>query len=236
MTLHQAYNICMPPEKQKKERANIWVAYVVRPLSVIATLPLINTKIKPSDITKLSIIFSILGFFLLSIPQNNTPLAISAWLCYFIWAILDGVDGNLARCQKSCSKIGELWDALGGYTALTAILLSTGIHAFFDNKPLIPLGPQYLPLIAAAISATTALLPRLLLHKKLNLIPSAPKINDKSKFGIREIITMNFISVSGFLQVILLIAIITHTTNIFTFTYLLINLAIMAASLRKILK
>ena len=51
MSVKEVYNRCMPADKRKKERMNIWVALVVRPLSVLLTIPLINTRARPSDIT-----------------------------------------------------------------------------------------------------------------------------------------------------------------------------------------
>ena len=50
MSIKEVYNCCMPAEKRKKERMNIWVALVVRPLSVLFTIPFIKTRVRPSDI------------------------------------------------------------------------------------------------------------------------------------------------------------------------------------------
>lgn len=238
MTLNEVYNRCMPIEKRKKEKMNIWVAWVVRPLSVICTVPLVNTKIRPSDVTILSIIFSCLGFILMSIAVDDISLKICGWLCFFIWAILDGVDGNLARCQNTCSPLGELWDAVGGYASMVLIYMAAGITAFFDIN-LISLGPNFLILIVAGFSSLFSLFPRLIMHKKNSIIPPAKNekaLNDKSSYGIREIIIMNVISVSGFMQVLFLISILFHLLNVFTFFYAFVNLLVMIISLHSMLK
>lgn len=227
----------MPPSKRAKEKYNIWVAWIVRPLSVLFTLPLINTKVRPSDVTKISIITSIVGFILLVYPFDHLWIGIVGWFCFFLWAILDGVDGNLARCQNTCSAIGELWDAVGGYASMVLIFMSAGIRAYFDSC-FYNFGNAYLLLIICGFSSISSLYPRLIMHKKYNIIQPQPtkKINDKAHFSVKELVVMNLISVSGLLQVIFLIAILTHTLNIFTYVYFFINVTIMLISLRRMLK
>lgn len=238
MTIKEVYDRCMPVDKRKKERMNIWVAYVVRPLSVLWTVPFINSKVRPSDITILSIIFSITGFFLMTFGIDNMSLKISGWFCFFIWAILDGVDGNLARCQNSCSPMGELWDAIGGYASMVLIYMTAGVTAYFDQC-VINLGAPYWMLIVAGFSSLFSIFPRLILHKKNGIIPpckNEKKLNDKTKYGLKEVIIMNVISVSGFMQVIFLISTITHTLNVFTIFYAVINFVVMMMSLRSMVK
>ena len=238
MKLKEVYDRCMPIEKRKKEKMNIWVAWVVRPLSVVCTVPLVNTKIRPSDITILSIIFSFLGFILMSTAVDNMSLKIWGWICFFIWAVLDGVDGNLARCQNTCSPLGELWDAIGGYASMVLIYMAAGITAFFDNN-LLSIGPNYLILIVASFSSLFSLFPRLIMHKRNSIMPpskSEKVLNDKSNYGIREIIIMNIISVSGFMQVLFLISTLFHMLNIFTYFYAFINCLVMLMSLYSMLK
>lgn len=237
MTFSEAYNKCMPLSKRKKEQSNIWVAWVIRPLSVLLTLPFINTRIQPSHITQLSILFSIAGFVLLVIPSGGPWLGIIGWFCFFVWAILDGVDGNLARCKNACSKIGELWDAVGGYAALVLIFMGAGIHASFDQN-IIGFGSPNIILIIAGFSSIMALFPRLIMHKMMSINPNSKEksINDKANFSLKEIIVMNLISASGFFQVIFLLCIIFHLLNIFTYFYCFVNFAIMLISLRKLLK
>ena len=129
MNFREVYSLCMPEAKREKEKYNIWVAYCVRPLSVLCTIPFIKTKIRPSTITLWSIYSSLLGFVLIS-GNFGFTYKILGWLFFFLWAILDGVDGNLARCQRSSSPMGELWDATGGYAAMILIYFSAGIAAY----------------------------------------------------------------------------------------------------------
>lgn len=237
MDFKKAYDICMPEAKRKKEKYNIWVAYCVRPLSVFFTLPFIGTKINPSTITLWSIIASIIGFILIA-GGYGLCYSVIGWLFFFVWAILDGVDGNLARCQGTSSSLGELWDATGGYAAMILIYFSAGIAAFYDSNLYDFCNKEFL-LIFGGATALFSIFPRLIMHKKKSSGVSDSSINklqDKSKFGMSQIIAMNFISVSGFMQVIFLLCIVSHTLNFFIVIYMLINALIMLKSLKSLLK
>ena len=238
MSIKEVYNCCMPAEKRKKERMNIWVALVVRPLSVLLTIPLINTRVRPSDITILSIIFSIVGFILFIFGYDDMTMKIVGWLCFFVWAILDGVDGNLARCQHTTSALGELWDSVGGYAAMVLIYLSAGIAAFYDMN-LMVFCEDYLLILLGGICAVASIFPRLIMHKKNNISPEKMTddgLNHKERYNTKQIIVLNFISVSGFMQVLFLASILMHTLNIFITLYCCINVIVMLLSLRILMK
>lgn len=106
MTFRQLFELCVPETTRKKERYFIWDGWVLRPLSILFTIPLLKTKIKPTDVTILSVIFSLVGGVLLCWPTDGMLLPILGWSCFFLWAILDNVDGNLARATKQCSEKG----------------------------------------------------------------------------------------------------------------------------------
>lgn len=238
MIFKQLFEVCVPDATRKKERYFIWDGWVLRPLSILFTIPLLKSKINPTDITIISVLFSMIGGILLCWPSEGILLPIIGWCCFFLWAILDNVDGNLARATNKCSWKGELWDAIGGYTSMVLIYMGAGIRSFFDDNYL-PLGPDYLMLIVCAFSSLAALFPRLIMHKKMTISLGNLKkteLNDKANFGLREIIVANFISVAGFMQVIFLFCILTHTLNIFTCVYCIINFTVMIVSLHIILK
>ncbi len=237
MTYMEAYDKILPPEKRREEKFNVFVALVVRPLSVLMTLPLIKTKIKPTTITKISIIFLLCGFILLSIPQT-LAFKLAGWLCMFIWALLDGVDGNLARCTDRCSSLGDLWDTMGGYIAMVLMNFSAGIAAFYDKSPL-PFCDNYILLILGSFAAIFSIFPRLIMHKKKSSVGNSQAVkavSDKKNFGIVNIIAMNIVSPSGFMQLLFLIGIVLHILNWFVLGYFIVNFGIMILSLQKLLK
>lgn len=237
MNFKEIYNIAVPVAKRKEEKYNIWVTIAVRPLSVLTTKPLLGTEIKPTQITALSILCSLAGFFILSF-NHAMPLKIFGWFLFFTWAVLDGVDGNYARCTNQCSQLGDLWDTTGGYAAMVLMYLSCGIVAFYDTN-FISFCDPYVFIILGGATAIFSIFPRLVMHKKKSYgvgSDSIKSLSDKKTFGLSEIVAMNLVSPSGFMQVILLVCIILHITNVFICLYFAANFVIMSLSLKKLLK
>ena len=237
MTYKEIYDIAMPIAKRKEERLNVWVTIAVRPLSVLLIKPLIESKVKPTTITKLSVLSCVIGFFFLVLSQS-VVFSLIGWLFFFIWAILDGVDGNLARCTNQCSPLGDLWDTMGGYAAMVLMYFGAGIAAYNDDCMFDFIEAPYYLVLGGATSIMS-IFPRLVMHKKKSsgIESKAVKaFSDKQGFSLSKVIGMNLVSPSGALQLVLLSAIITHTLNIFICLYFFINLAIMMVSLKSLLK
>lgn len=166
------------------------------------------------------------------------PLKIIGWVFFLLWNLLDGVDGNLARCTDQCSLLGDLWDTMAGYAAMVFTYFAAGIAAFYDMNTVSFLEPYWF-LIIGGSTAIASIFPRLVMHKKKSSDVNAEAIkvlSDKEHFGLKNIVAMNLISPSGFMQVIFLISIVTHTLNIFICFYALINFGIMFLSLHSLLK
>lgn len=237
MTYKEIYDIAMPVAKRKEERLNVWVTIVVRPLSVLLIKPLINRKVKPTTITKISVLASVIGFFFLAL-SHSLVYSLIGWLFFFIWAVLDGVDGNLARCTNQCSPLGDLWDTMGGYAAMVLMYFGAGMAAFHDVNIYDYMQMPYY-LVLGGATAITSIFPRLVLHKKKSSgidSKAVKELSDKQSFSLSKIIGMNLVSPSGALQLVLLAAIITHTLNFFIAAYCVINFSIMMVSLRTLLK
>lgn len=237
MTLKEIYDIAVPIEKRKEEKFNIWVAVIVRPLSMVVTKPFLGIKIKPIRVTAFSLLCSLAGFFILSFT-HTMPLKVLGWFLFFGWAVLDCVDGNYARYTKQCSQLGALWDATGGYTAMVLMYFACGIVAFSDTNVVEVFDPYYY-LILGGATAVFSIFPRLVMHKKKSCVDSSgavSELSDKKSFGLSQIIAMNLVSPCGFMQVILLISILLHITNLFICFYFIINLGIMSLSLYKLLR
>ena len=111
------YDKVLPEAKRQSEKPNIVLSKIVRPLCIYATLPFLDTNIRPTTITKISVLASLIGFGFLSFGRSLL-FNIVGWIFFFIWVILDGVDGNLARYKNQTSVMGEVWDAFGGYVAM----------------------------------------------------------------------------------------------------------------------
>lgn len=237
MTFKEIYDIAVPVAKRKEERFNVWVTVAVRPLSVLVTKPFLGSNVKPTQITAFSLICSLAGFFVLSFA-HVMPLKILGWILFFSWAVLDGVDGNYARCTNQCSQLGDLWDTTGGYAAMILMYFACGIVAFYDSNLVSPVEP-YWYLIFGGATAIFSVFPRLVMHKKKSYGSSSDavkELSDKKSFSLSQIVAMNLVSPSGFMQVILLVCILLHITNFFIASYFIVNLGIMILSLYKLLR
>lgn len=237
MTYKEVYDIAVPRKKREMEKWNLFAAHIGRPISVLMTIPLVNTKVKPVTVTFWSVVAALLGAVFMSFG-GTVFWSVAGWFFFFLWNLLDGVDGNLARCQNTCSKRGELWDAFGGYAALVLTYISVSVTSFNDIIDLYVLDKHWI-LILGGLTSVLAIFPRLIFQKKLNLGLDEDKTNslrDKKNYGIKQIIALNVISATGLMQPIILICIFLHSLSIFIVAYFLINSFITLVSLYKLLK
>lgn len=234
MNYNEVYNLAMPKSKREAEKHNYWVVFVIRPLSVLLTIPLVNTKIKPITITAISVFASLISAIFLGFGQNVLH---RLWGLFFIfiWAVLDGVDGNLARCQGTCSKLGELWDAFGGYLALVLVFLSVGVASYYDNNS-VNIFDSHWYLLIGGITSVVSIFPRLIYQKKKAICPDFDIKHQKGthQSGLMRIVQSN-IAISGGMQLLLLFAILFHVLNLFLLFYLVLYFGLMLLSLRKLL-
>ena len=236
MSYKEIYNMAMPTSKRKEEKLNIWVTFAVRPLSVLLTMAFIESKTKPTTITKWSVLACIIGAFFL-ILSNSVFFSLIGWLFFFMWAVLDGVDGNLARCTNQCSAIGDLWDTMGGYAAMVLIYFGAGIAAYYDTNRFDFIETHY-NLIMGGATAIFSIFPRLVMHKKKSSgieSQAVRSLSEKHNFSILKVLGMNLISPSGAMQLILLGSILFHVLNFFIFFYCVVNFVIMIVSLKTLL-
>ena len=233
----EVYDKVLPESKRLSEKPNIVLSKIVRPLCILATLPFLNTNIRPTTITKISVLASLAGFGFLAFGRSMW-MSLIGWAFFFLWVILDGVDGDLARYKDQTSAIGELWDSFGGYVAMVLTYLGTGMAAFFDTNRFEFFEPYWF-LVLGGATAVISIFPRLMVHKKrevMGSMDSTKSLTDKKSFGLGKTIALNFISLSGLFQIIFLCCILLHTLNIFICFYFVANTGMMLISLRSILK
>ncbi len=237
MTYNEVYNKCVSEQKRRENKYDIWVTYVLRPLSILFTIPMVGKNVNPTSITKLSVLCCIVGFFVLSLSTTLYE-AIIGWLFFFLWSLMDCIDGNVARCNNACSKLGDLWDTTGGYTSMVLVYFSAGIVAFKELGCYNYLDDYYY-LILGSGTSIFSIFPRLVMHKKKSseIDSNAVKsISDKTKFSFSQVVAMNVVAPTGGLLLVFFIALIIHLVNWFVIIYFILNLLIMAMSLYKLLK
>jgi phosphatidylglycerophosphate synthase len=142
-------NDSLPPEKKKQD--GLWTRYVLRPLSIPVTWAALGLGLSANGVSYISVIFSIAGGVLFSLEGFIFPL----WgaILLNIFSILDCVDGNISRVTKTAGPWGGWADAVMGFIAYTAVLLSTGIYVFHRTG-------WWPILVVSAISSSANLLTR----------------------------------------------------------------------------
>jgi phosphatidylglycerophosphate synthase len=124
----------LSPEKRRADGP--WTTLVLRPLSYPAAWLFIRLGFSPNAVTYLSALLCIAGFACLAAGS-----ALCAWIgfgLFFLFGILDCVDGNMARVLKKTGPWGEWVDALGGYTAYATMLLAIGVAADAQSGASLP--------------------------------------------------------------------------------------------------
>ena len=215
MTLKEIYKVCVPPAKAKTDKLIPWLYLVVRPLSILFTKPILKTPISPVQVTFVSMLATLVGFALLGFGQS-VEMRIFGWIGFFVWAVLDCVDGNVARCKGLASERGALWDATGGYMALSLIFFAVGIAAYYDEN-IVECIDKHLYIVLGGLTSLMSLFPRLVMQKKKageNGANAVKAVGDKASFSLPKIIALNLESAIGLMQVVVLLGIIFHFLNI----------------------
>ncbi|MBO4878550.1 MAG: CDP-alcohol phosphatidyltransferase family protein [Ruminococcus sp.] len=230
----------MSESKKASAKNDLFAFYIGRPLSYVLTIPFLYTNIKPNTITLFSVIPTAIGF-IISCFADSKPGMILCWLMYFLWNLLDGVDGNVARYKQQFSKLGSVYDAMSGYLAAALTFFSTAIMAAHSNGLLLRNGLLNTDalIIIGGMSALFNMFPRLVMHKAITELGNKDdlsEVNDKKNYSIVKIIALNLKSAAGGAQVLMLVAIIAGITDIYSVCYLLFNTLVMLTSLKTILK
>lgn len=216
----------MTPEKKASAKNDIFAFYVGRPISYVLTLPFLALGIKPNTVSFISFFPSIFGFLLLGFGKTVAVRSIGV-LFFILWNFMDGVDGNIARYTKQTSMLGTLWDTAAGYFSMMLIYFAAGISVINTAKPSFDVLPieDYVYLVLGGLTSILTLYSRLVMHKKMVLIPADPSahsIQDKSQYSGFKLIALNLTSPSGFMQIILLLSVIFGVTRCFVLIYFLV--------------
>ena len=121
-----------PPEQRSFERYNLWVYYVLRPISYYLAWLLL--KLGVTSANKVSWASLVVGFVgCVCLAFGNYWLMIVGAILVNIWALFDCVDGTVARYNKVSNTYGKITDSACDY--LMALFLFTGAGIAAYNYP-----------------------------------------------------------------------------------------------------
>lgn len=230
----------MSPAKRAMAHNDYFAFYIGRPISYLLTIPFLYTKITPNQVTMLSLI-PLLIAFVMSYIGSTTSTFLWAWFFFFLWNLLDGVDGNMARYRKQFSRMGSVYDAMIGYVAMVLQPFAWGIVAahipgILSDYVTLPVDVY---IVLGALSGIFVIFPRFIMHKAISQLggeDAVKGVKDKSSFSLSKTIALNMTSATGFVQVFMFVSICFNAYDLFTFAYFLINLGVMILSLVSIFK
>lgn len=237
MTYEEVFRKAVPQNKKDEDRFALVSKNVSRPISILLTIPLLKTSIKPTTITKWSVLCLFIGFFI-SAFGDDLLYKIIGWLFFFVWAVLDHVDGNIARYKNECSLLGDLWDTMGGYLAMMLMYFAAGIMAYKECYIVDYFAPHHY-LIFGSATAMLSIFPRLMMHKKkssLNNNQFGKEFTDKKHFSWPKVVMMNFMAPTDGVLLFFILSILFKASYFFVAFYFVINLLFSIVALKGILK
>ncbi|MDR1931829.1 MAG: CDP-alcohol phosphatidyltransferase family protein [Spirochaetales bacterium] len=115
----------LTPEKHSAD--GFWTRCVLRPLSYPVAWLALRCALSPNTVSWTGVFFAVAGAVLFGLAGGVFRWAGIAG--FFIFSVLDCVDGNMARTIKKPSPWGAWTDTVSGYIVYTAALLSLGVAA-----------------------------------------------------------------------------------------------------------
>ena len=194
----------------------LWTRFILRPLSFPIACVFIRLGISANIVTYLSVIFVSSGAVLLF--TESLLLALIGAFFFNLFALLDCVDGNIARTTDGGNEYGEWVDALGGYISYAFVFLSVGV--FVDNTyPATYFGHEIDFVLLGAIAAVFNLLIRIQHQKFVNVTNYTKYRGEKSdeQETLTEFIDKNM-GITGILMPVVLLGVVLsllHATIVF---------------------
>ena len=215
----------MTPEKRAMAKADLGAFYIGRPISYVVTLPFLKANISATAVSAISALFA-LAALVVFLFADDKALFVIGWLLIFVWNILDGVDGNIARYTDTASPLGGLWDATVGWLATVIYYMGMGLAAWRLKgvMSLSFLEPYYFAI--GCITAMCWIFPRLVMHKKIGLCgeESGQRVKGKENYGTLKLMILNITSVNGIGALFFLVAIVVGACDLCLLFYFAVSI------------
>lgn len=119
----------LSPEKRKSDGTMTSLLY--RPVSYPASWIFLRLGFSPNAVTYISALFCIAAFVLVLFPMPALHWVAIAF--FFVFAVFDCTDGNMARTIGKKTVYGGWVDAAGGYLAYATEIFAIGLTCFMAN-------------------------------------------------------------------------------------------------------
>lgn len=150
------------PDEKKSVESLYGRIFPARQISYFMTIPFLRFNISSFQVSVISMICAVTSCIFLCVPVNICRIV--GIILVPVWHILDCVDGNIARYNKTASEYGEAVDAISGYYMYAFLPNALGIASYNISTNYFDLNPIIF-LILGAVGSINDLLMRLI-HQK----------------------------------------------------------------------
>lgn len=120
----------LPDEKRKAN--GLPDRFLFRPLSFPIAWFCLRLKLSPAAVSYFSGLVCVAGGILFAWPDHR--LAGIGVVLFFLFSVLDCVDGNMARVSGKAGPWGNWADAVMGFIAYTSIFFALGLYVFWQSN------------------------------------------------------------------------------------------------------
>lgn len=215
-----------PEWKRKKETFIGKILY--RPISYVISCVLTNIGIRANTVSYFSVFVSILGCTMFVF--NSHLCHVIGAIIFILWAILDCVDGDMARTVGR-QPFGDFADAISCYILQGLMCTTMGISVFYTGGLLVDSSNIWIVLVGCLASTANCLM-RLIYQKYLSaekdlvdlgIIKKTEDVwKDKDKASSFKVKFKETMGVGGILPFIILIAVLFNALDIVIFYCLII--------------
>ena len=196
--------------------------YISRKISIYITKLFLKAGISANQATVIDFLLVIIGgvFFIFTSPIYW----LTGILFFFLYLLVDCVDGEIARYSKSSSQFGSFLGGVVDWITWPYILacMAFGIYGVIGSTVVFAFG--FLAAVLRVIYLTCALMPYPMLHSEGKL---ERELNDVKGVTLGESRILSYgrvlFGVQGFLPVILLVTILDYFLPTFTIGSFMLN-------------
>ena len=219
--------------ESKRNSDPLFCRFFLRPLSFPLGWIFYKSGMRANTISCISIGITLVASFLI-ISAGDEDIILASFFMIFV-ALLDCVDGNIARARGETGPSGEWMDALSGYTVYAFLPVALGISVQEGSQSDLAAGTW---ILIGAITSIANLYLRLIYQKYVN---SFPEPMTKNEFKGEQSLFAKFSSEMGLVGWMMPALLFASFTNIiylymifYCFFYVISAVAVTIVLFRKV--
>lgn len=208
----------LPSKKKDRDKMDIWVYYIVRPISYYFTWVCLKLGITAAGATYLSMVIGLIGPLLLL--ESNYYIQLLGVLLINSWIVFDCVDGNIARFKNKTSLFGKFIDGVSGYIIMSSLYLCIGASVYLNSEVSLLENQMWVYLFIGAIGSISTLFPRIIEHKATTMFSNYNSdITNKETYNFLYTIAFNIGGIAGLSLPLLLLSYVFNVEHIYILFY-----------------